>query len=317
MNTSKRLGFTLIELLVVIAIIAILIALLVPAVQKVREAAARAQCQNNLKQLALGVHSFHDAHKRMPFNGRTVPVGNPWDQQGCCGSGVDFWSWIARILPNVDQGPLYEKAKIDFGTTLAASGILDQVLTVLLCPTDSGRNNQNVRTDRADLGTLRVAITNYKGVSGGNWNNGDAQWRYTPLPVKPNTPANHDGLWNGNGIFYRQDTNVKLRMTSITDGTSNTLMIGEAVPDRTIWNAWPYSNGAVGSCGIGPNATNASGANYLTNDWGNNYSFHSQHPGGLNFALADGTVRWIDTSIRLQTYRDLASINGGETVTLP
>ena len=129
--------------------------------------------------------------------------------------------------------------------------------------------------------------------------------------------AGHDGIWFGNGIFYRMDTLVKLRLTMITDGTSNTFMIGEAIPDRSQWNAWMYSNGAVGTCGIGPNAVQANGTPYGVGNWQNNYSFHSQHPGGLHFALADGTVRWISNNIPLQTYRDLASIAGGETVLLP
>lgn len=320
MLTPRRYAFTLIELLVVIAIIAILIALLVPAVQKVREAAARTQCVNNLKQLALGVHSYHDAQKRMPFNGATVPAGPQTANVGCCGAGSTFWSWIARILPNIDQGPLYDKGKVDLGVNLnnTSTYILDQALTVLLCPTDLGRNSQLVRTDRADLGGLRIAITNYKGVSGGNWNAaGDAQWQYTPIPVPAGTPASHDGIFFGNGIFFRNDTCVKLKMNTITDGTSNTLMIGEALPDRSLWNAWAYSNGACGTCGIGPNATQANGVPYGTSDWPNNYAFHSAHPGGLNFAMADGTVRWIENGIRLQTYRDLASIRGGEVVTLP
>ena len=316
MATSKRGAFTLIELLVVIAIIAILIALLVPAVQKVREAAARSQCQNNLKQLALGVHGYHDAEKRMPFNGRPVPTGSNTTQQGCCGANDTFWSWIARIMPYVEQTVLYTQGNVDT-STLATSGILDKTFSVILCPSDAGRGGELVRTDRADLAGLRVGITNYKGVSGGNWNAGDAQWQYTPLPVPPGTPANHDGLFFGNGIFYRQDTFIKLRLNTITDGTSNTLMIGEAVPDKTRWCSWPYSNNAVATCGIGPNATTPSGADYSDTDWPNNYSFHSRHSGGINFALADGTVRFIQQSISLQLYRDLASIRGNEAVTVP
>src|SRR5687767_4020142 len=106
---TSRTAFTLIELLVVIAIIAILIALLVPAVQKVREAAARSQCQNNLKNLALAVHGYHDANKRFPYNGD--PVAN----SGCCWStGARQYSWIARMLPHIDQGPLYSPT---FGTS--------------------------------------------------------------------------------------------------------------------------------------------------------------------------------------------------------
>src|SRR5450631_2572751 len=116
MKRNSRAGFTLIELLVVIAIIAILIALLVPAVQKVRESAARLQCANNLKQLALGCHSYADANKRLPAN------------YGCCGTGGAYWSWIAMILPYIEQTPLYEGGNIGAvnaagtpTTTLAAS----------------------------------------------------------------------------------------------------------------------------------------------------------------------------------------------------
>src|SRR5476651_86878 len=100
MFRSLRRGFTLIELLVVIAIIAILIALLVPAVQKVREAAARLQCTNNCKQLALACHNFHDVNKKLPAN------------YGCCWTGGAYWSWIAMILPYIDQDSLYQAGNI-------------------------------------------------------------------------------------------------------------------------------------------------------------------------------------------------------------
>src|ERR1043165_5721176 len=134
--SRNRRGFTLIELLVVIAIIAILIALLVPAVQKVREAAARMQCANNLKNLALACHAYHDANKKLPAN------------YGCCGTGGAYWSWIAMILPYIDQNPLYQGGNIDAKnaagtptTTLAASTFQGQPtitypLILVRCPSD-------------------------------------------------------------------------------------------------------------------------------------------------------------------------------------
>jgi hypothetical protein len=105
-------------------------------------------------------------------------------------------------------------------------------------------------------------------------------------------------------------------MTKITDGTSNTFMIGEVVSEMDIHTSWPYNNNACGTCGIGPNSKTTAGAFYGNGDWPNVYSFRSKHTGGLHFALADGTVRWISDSIPIAMYRALASIAGNETVSL-
>jgi type II secretory pathway pseudopilin PulG len=302
-------------LLVVIAIIAILIALLVPAVQKVREAAARTQCINNLKNLALGVHAYHDVNKRFPYNGS--PASAPNNNGGCCDITTPKWSWIARILPHIDQGNLHALLQIsDTRNFNANTAPLSTTLAVLTCPSDT---STSPRTNAANIGAIPVGITSYKGVSGGNWGNGEARW----LWGTPNGPfagplgtADHSGILNGNGIFFRADYLRKLTMTKIADGTSNTFMIGEVVADMDVHTSWPYPNHACGTCGIGPNSKLANGNFYGNGDWPNVYSFRSKHTGGLHFALADGTVRWVSDNIPILTYRSLASINGSETVSL-
>jgi len=311
-----RQAFTLIELLVVIAIIAILIALLVPAVQKVREAAARAQCQNNLKQLALGVHGYHDVFKTIPHNGSRNFTNAG---QSCCGPTAPRWSWIARILPHIDQGPLHVAANVSETTNLDANATtqaaMATTLPVLRCPSDQ------VISPRPNSANINrpVGNTNYKGVSGGNWGDGETRWRNgTPNGpfAGPLGTNSHSGITNGNGMFFRADYLRKLTLVGITDGTSNTFMIGEVIPSLDDHTSWPYNNNACGTCGIGPNAKRTTGLEYQSNDWPNVYSFRSRHSGGLQFALADGTVRWVNDNIPLATYRAMASIVGGETLNI-
>ena len=106
-------------------------------------------------------------------------------------------------------------------------------------------------------------------------------------------------------------------MTDIRDGTSNTIMIGQDVPSKNQHCDWPFANHANATCGIPPNARQPNGTEYAPSDWQNVYSFHSTHANGLQFAYADATVHWIDTSITITVYHAMATIAGGETVTAP
>jgi prepilin-type N-terminal cleavage/methylation domain-containing protein/prepilin-type processing-associated H-X9-DG protein len=301
-----RSAFTLIELLVVIAIIAVLIGLLLPAVQKVRESASRAQCSNNLKQIGLAVHEYHDAIGHFPANGPGATFSM---------AGAD-WSWLAMILPYVEQGNLYASLGIPTSPLGNQAGLATPIKT-FLCPSDQASNGVP-RTNCADIGGS-VGNTNYKGVCGDNWEWGST-YAGTVGPVS-------NGLDVGNGIFYRTDgSNPQynssghgpLKLVQITDGTSNTFMTGEDIPSLNQWCAWPYNNAATGTCAIPLNfGMSTVPFPYGTGDWPDIYSFRSNHLGGANFGMADGSVVFISNSITRSVYEGLATYNGGEVVSLP
>lgn len=308
-SANRPTAFTLVELLVVLAIIGVLLALLMSAVQRVREAAARAQCLNNLHQLALAMQNYHDSQGRFPPGQFLGPYGK--------GPNSYSWSWLARLLPYVEQDNLYRQGTIP-NQTLQGSDIAAWEIKLFLCPSD-GSSWSGPRTDAGNLYGFPVGQSNYKGVSGANWGEDsstgspviDTYWR--------NRGANgsYDGLDNGDGIMFRSDYRVTLRITNITDGSSNTFMLGEDIPALNAWCSWPYANNAYGTCAIPPNDNNPGGGNFPPGDWPNTWSFRSRHPGGLNFAYADSSVHFISNSIDISVYRAMATIAGGEAVTAP
>ncbi len=285
-------------------------ALLLPAVMRVREASARATCENNLRQLALATHSFHDARGRLPFG--------QFDGQYGTGPHSYAWSWLAEILPFLEQNNLYQQGGIPF-RTLLDSGILADRVPVFFCPSDTA-GQQQVTTQAGNLDSIPVGLTNYKGVSGSNWGtdvqNGVSITLQTDWPHQ-GANGSYDGLANGDGMLYRSDSVRGLRLTDVTDGTSNTFLIGEDIPALNNWCSWPYSNNAYGTCAIPPNVRAPGGGQYDPADWQNTWSFRSRHPGGLNFALADASVHFVPDSIDLAVYRALATIQGGEAVSPP
>ena len=268
-----RSAFTLIELLVVIAIIAILIGLLVPAVQKVREAAARTQCSNNLKQIALGCHNFHDTYRKLPPGWVTARGNTP----------VPGWAWGAVILPYIEQAPLYKALGVVLNpptkAPLASNPLTQTPVPIYLCPSDNSSNNINVW---------------YDGYSASNYVCNRALFG----------PA--DGTVGGpNG------TPINKALINITDGTSNTIMIGERDSYQTfaaVWIAHAYgTDGSTASFegrpGRGLNIPyRAAGpfpppSNFNPFSYAARLEWSSLHTGVVGFAFADASVHFISQSV--------------------
>lgn len=315
----KKGGFTLIELLVVIAIIAILIGLLLPAVQKVREAANRSRCGNNLKQLGLALHNYHESAGKLPPGAQqdVYPQSTPG-----AGTVIRGTGWTVFVLPFIEYDNLYNLYNFDLAHNSAANGtnVGMAVVKTLYCP--SGPSPSKYLDPNA--GTLNNPTTHYYGVSGP----GDLVDNTTNV-VNGTTyvyrvgDANNNAAWSGNGMLsqYREvagsiSTNRVVRLTDVTDGLTNTLMLAErsvnlpsgATNDYRSWIRGNSGGSGVTKCVTYPiNSTLYNGSSNF-----NHISFGSQHSGGCFFALGDGSIRFIRASINLQVYKAAASIDSGE-----
>lgn len=310
-------GFTLVELLVVIAIIGILVGLLLPAVQAARESARRMQCQNNLKQISLAMHNFHDTYKRLPFGGRDGHPGPPVDGSCCRGRVVEWWNWAYHILPYIELGVIYDLGdrrqdppRDPTGTYNPTENQVAAVpVSVYYCPSrrrpfpHSGFYRNDYAGNAGERGTGGVASGNGRGQR---------------------------------GVIVRNDL-PPMALELIRDGSSNTILVGEKGlnplwaggegGDNERWNnhGWDEDSirwgGTIDSSGQpygwppmpdnrlpepnNPTVTDMQGRAFTR--W--HPFFGSSHRGGANFAMADGSVRSISFTVNPETFRRLSLAN--------
>ena len=293
-------GFTLIELLVVIAIIAVLIALLLPAVQQAREAARRTQCRNNMHQLCLALHNYHDVHS-------TFPPGFVYQSGvGLAHTDGDA-TWMALCLPMVDETSLYNAINFDLplysrggAYKMANTTACRSVLGQFLCPSQwqppvLGRPHDGYPYTSTDA----IAVSSYAGSAGLVRSNRSWADTYTTVETHPQMIG-----------ILRQ--NSRTRMRDVRDGSANTFLIGERkyASMGTYSNFWaPGHRGvclAISNLGINPQSKE----NYALWQMG----WHSDHEGGAFLGFADGAVKFISENIDITTFRALSTINGNELV---
>jgi prepilin-type N-terminal cleavage/methylation domain-containing protein/prepilin-type processing-associated H-X9-DG protein len=377
-SRAKYRGFTLIELLVVISIIAVLIALLLPAVQSAREAARRAQCINNLKQIVLALHVYHDQNNSFPPGALGAPGAAEW------GPTSSQLSWHACVLPDVEQSTVYNAVNtwiITWGAGPNPGAMWtawNSLSSVWICPSDGKNGGGFLPTGGSggpncnDLGQFGIGptpvdpatglnaplgpISNYYGSFGDNYcggslmapQSGGLPWE-TPYTVTTLPPGQvrlgWNGFWgtnNNNGVlrgYFDYTTGQIASINDTTDGTSNTIIVGETLPWQDASNGFWHAIGSTGgttvplgwNTGIATPAQGCcSGECPGTSNCGypNGYGalsvtcrispagkgFKSAHPGGANMGFTDGSVHFLKNTINQITYNALGSRNGGEVI---
>ena len=318
---QTRRAFTLIELLVVIAIIGILIALLLPAVQAIREAARKASCNNNVKQLSLTLHNYHNLHKMYPINWGVLLAGDPNKLTiipPSAGGALKGFSWMVMILPLIEEGQLYKRINLE-GTVVSNQKAANTPVNAFRCPSDTFDDLQNQ--------VLCSGVTNYKAVAGANWEaatSGQFKYRKADAGYAGRNADAYNGLDYGDGWCCRGASGpsrvppgkpVTTRIAQVRDGTSHTFAIGEAIPEYNNWSGWYYFEGAVATCAIPMNWKKPGvPLDTIAGSPMECMSFRSRHSGGCNFGFLDGHTKFISQDISLPTYRSLATIDGGEVL---
>ena len=278
-------GFTLIELLVVIAIIAVLVALLLPAVQQAREAARKAQCQNNLKQIGLAIHNYHD-------QSQCFPMGSARDAAGS-------WGYAMFLLPFIDQANAYNS--VDFNNAdccVLLRGLQTAVppkpepqslaYKMFICPSDPNGSRLLVDGSPSAYPCGNLYPADYLGVSGDT--------------------ENGVNTFSGRGVFY---TRSSTRFANLTDGASNTMLIGErGIPNDLVWGwvicgGMEYDQYLGTSRGLSPGKNAPYTAGIVERFW-------SWHPGGSHFLFGDGRIQLLSYSMDFNTYKQLSTRAGGE-----
>jgi prepilin-type N-terminal cleavage/methylation domain-containing protein/prepilin-type processing-associated H-X9-DG protein len=326
MPKRSRAAFTLIELLVVIAIIAILIGLLLPAVQKVREAAARTKCLNNLHQLGLALHTYHDSHNQLPYGttGAMNPQPQPNPASNTTAASVTGGNWLVYILPQMEQGNLYNQfwffanyndANPYPPSNTSNQNVGQQKVPNYYCPSGA--------KDTASTDFAGALPAHYVGIFGPGATSTTSP--YYPYVTFPGTVNANSRL--GMLLYYQSSYNNAsgvVQLTDVTDGLSNTLMVGELSwtlpltnPAPTPhWKAWTKGGTATPavkniSAPINSNTVYDGATNF------NDISLGSNHTGGCNFAFGDGSARFVNSNIDMNTYQALSTIAGKEVVQAP
>jgi prepilin-type N-terminal cleavage/methylation domain-containing protein/prepilin-type processing-associated H-X9-DG protein len=347
---TRTTAFTLIELLVVIAIIAILIALLLPAVQKVRSAAARMKCSNNLKQLGLASHGYHDVNSKLPPGGLLLAV----DSAGTAG---DKGSWMFHILPYMEASNLFGKAT-DLTTpgthsiTTTGTPIANVLLPWMVCPADpKGGQTTNAafagsnyaasggpmsgRSYNCDPPNCPVVIRCNDPFTPAYGNRPDLGYTSSSVSARSNDKKLLRGLFaRPDRVFPTVNAIVQFNFLEITDGTSNTLMLGETIPfenrysaDGSAFSARPQGmvlttiipmNTRTPFPTQGVSSADCSGQtppnSQIYGNWGYSAGFKSEHAGGVNFVFGDGSVKFLNQNMNMDTFQLLGCRNDGKAI---